>query len=170
VHPSPVHPSLLHPPTPQARRSLVAATSGADRPDPGGDALDPLLLAEIAAGLAQSLPAKAATVPAGPQLLLETRRYMAWALTWPAGAAWDCRDHHPGVMHVVRGELVERWTDLLHLDSAERTVRAGDAIALGGSLASHIENRGPQAAVVVHVTSRPATAPSPCERTLRLVS
>jgi hypothetical protein len=160
-----VHPSFLAPPAIHDRRALLDPASGsAPSPDP----LDPLLLAEIAAGLAQSLGA-ADRVHREPQLLLRTRRYAAWRLDWPPGAAWDCNDRDPGVLHVVRGELLERWTHLLHLDSNERVVRAGDSIALGGSLTSHIENRSDDAAVLVHVAS-PATVARPCEQPLRLVS
>jgi hypothetical protein len=163
-----VHPSLLPAPTTTARRAILELTS--DAAGTGGDTLDPALLTEIAAGLALAVAHDASVAADGsPELLLRTSRYAAWRLVWPVAAAWDCDERGPGVLHVVRGELVEHWRDLLHVEQDQRVVRAGDVIALGGALSTHVENRGTTPAVVVHVTSPPVAA-QPCREQLLLVS
>ena len=120
---------------------------------PAPELIDPLLLTEIAAGLAHALsledPPPERTPP---QLLLRTNRYTAWYLGWSAGTAWTAHDRASGVLHVVRGELVERRDELAHLPRTDRIVRAGDAIALGTAMATRIENVRRASAWVVHVT------------------
>jgi hypothetical protein len=163
-----VHPSLLPPPTTADRRAVLARAPA--HTGIAVDPLDPLLLAEIAAGLAHAVAHALPADTAGPTELLRTSRYAAWRLVWPAASAWDHDDRSPGVLHVVRGELVEHWTNLVHAEHDLRIARAGDTIGLGGAMATHIENRGPAAAVVVHVSSPPTRASRPCPEQLRLVS
>jgi hypothetical protein len=147
-----VHPSLLPPPDP------------ADR-----DAVDPLLLADIAAGFALALShAPRRTREEPPRLLLRTSGYAAWHLVWSAGAAWECDHPSAGVIHIVRGELHEQWTDLLHLDHDHRVARAGDTIAIGRGMATRLENRRRAAASVVLVSSPPGPALQPRREQLRL--
>jgi hypothetical protein len=129
-----------------------------------------LLLVDIAAGLARALT-DAPRQPAEelPRLLLRTTGYAAWHFVWPAGAAWDSDRLSVGVLHVVRGELHEQWTDLLHLDHDHRIARVGDAIAIGRGMATRIENRHRLPATVVQVSSPPGPALQLHHEQLRLV-
>lgn len=142
-----LHPSLLPAPDAAARRALVqpadATSAVANEP------LDPLLLAEIATGLARTVPADSA-----PQRLLATDRYEAWVVAVPPGCSWPI-DEHAGAIHVVAGELVEVWGD----DTAAvtpRRVRAGDIVSLGFRGERRIVNQAARSTVVVHVSSPPA--------------
>jgi hypothetical protein len=143
-----VHPSFLPPPT--------------------ADELDPRLLAEIAAGLAfavSHMPGDGAPVEllrTAPVELLRTERYVATLVDWPAGGTWDCASGHPAALHLVRGSLVETWTDLGSGD-ASRVVRPGDTVSLWPALRRSLHNPNADAARAVHVTSpRPPAALSPC--------
>ena len=101
---------------------------------------------------------------------LGTRHRAALGISEETDAVAVCISEHSGAISVAwRGVLLERWTHLLHLDSNERVVGAGESIALGGSLTSRIENRGSDVAVLVHVSS-PANVARPCGDSLRLVS
>jgi hypothetical protein len=150
-----VHPSFLPPP-------------GATEP------LDPLLLAEIAAGLAFAVAQRhddgsltPNTEPVEllrpvPIELLRTERYVATLVDWPAGGTWDCASGHPAALHLVRGSLVETWTDLGSGDTS-RVVGPGDTVSLWPALRRSLHNPNAEAARAVHVTSpRPPSALSPC--------
>jgi hypothetical protein len=126
-----------------------------------------LLLAEIAAGLARVVATEPAP-DAGAELLLETSSYAAWRVVWRAGDGWCAEDRAPGALHVVRGEVVEQWTDLRHLDTSVRVAGPGDTIALGGSLTARLENRGGLPALLVLVTTRTSAPAWPCDEPLRL--
>jgi hypothetical protein len=136
---------------------------------PAADQLDPLLLTEIAAGLAQALALEPAPPDhAPPQLLLRTHRYAAWYVGWSPGASRATGDRALGVLHVVHGTLVEQRDDLPHV-APTRVAHAGDAIALGGAMATRVANTTSRTAWVVHVTS--AVGDERDERSpLRLVS
>ena len=136
---------------------------------PAPELIDPLLLTEIAAGLAHALSLEPPPDLTTPQLLLRTVRYEAWYLAWSPETAWIARERSPGVLHVVHGELVEHWDALPHLAQSERIVPAGHAIALGDTMATRIDNTGDRPAWVVHVTPSIAAA-NVVNEPLRLVS
>lgn len=143
-----LHPSLLPAPDAAARRALVQPTDAtstlADEP------LDPLLLAEIATGLARAVPADSA-----PQRLLATDRYEAWVVVVPPGCSWPL-DEHAGVIHVVAGELVELWGADDGATVTPRCVGAGDIVSLGFHGERRIVNSTARPTVAVHVSSPPA--------------
>jgi hypothetical protein len=164
----PLHPSLYPPAAPEHRRStlaLLADDDSGERADP----LDPVLLTEIAAGLAASLRHESRHRGCAAVPLLQTSGYAAWLFSWPSGAEWQPPVHPSGVLHVVSGALVERWIDLLHADEGQRRAQAGDLIALGTRLRRTITNEGTDALDVIQVTSPPAPPPTWSARSLQLV-
>jgi hypothetical protein len=137
-------------------------------PPIGVEPLDPLLVADIAAGLAQTIPAAAA-----PGQVLATDRYDAWLLEVPSGHTWHVLpDHRVGAAHVIDGALVERWSRNPDTARIARTARTGETISIGLGT-REIANEASAPARVVVVSSPPALrAPAPVPRShpLRLVS
>jgi hypothetical protein len=139
-------------------------------PPIGVEPLDPLLVADIAAGLALTLPADAA-----PGRVLATERYDAWLLDLPPGFTWPVRpDHRVGAAQVITGSLVERWARSADVVPIARPVGERDTISLGWGT-REVSNEAEHASRVVYVSSPPAgrppgLVPMPPERPLRLVS
>ena len=137
-------------------------------PPIGVEPLDPLLVADIAAGLAQTLPPGAT-----PGRVLATERYDAWLLDLPAGCTWHVRaDHRVGAAHVVDGAVVERWAHSADAAPIARSASARETISLGLGT-REVANEGDRTALVLYVSSPPAQrapVPVPRARLLRLVS
>jgi hypothetical protein len=137
-------------------------------PPVGVEPLDPLLVADIAAGLAQ-------TIPAGtrPGQVLATDRYDAWLLEVPAGHTWHVLpDHRVGAAHVIDGALIERWSHNPDAAPIARTANTGETISVGLGT-REVANEASGAARIIVVSSPPALrAPTPVPRAhpLRLVS
>ena len=137
-------------------------------PPIGVEPLDPLLVADIASGLAQTLPPGTA-----PGRVLATERYDVWLLDLPAGHTWHVRpDHRVGAAHIVDGDLVERWAHSANAAPIARPAAERDTISLGLGT-REVANESERTARVVYVSSPPAgRAPLAVPRIhpLRLVS
>ncbi|HEX7095106.1 MAG TPA: hypothetical protein VF183_04445 [Acidimicrobiales bacterium] len=143
-----LHPSSLPAPDAAARRALVQPTGLTNTV--ANEPLDPLLLAEIATGLARTVH------PDSPrQRLLTTDRYEAWVVAVPPGCSWPL-DGHVGAIRVVAGELVELWGGDGGATVTPRRVRAGEIVSLGFRGERRIVNQTARSTVVVHVSSPPA--------------
>lgn len=87
-------------------------------------------------------------------LLLDSTAHLEiWLLTWPAGADTGWHDHggSAGAFLAVHGRLVEStWT---RHHPHERVLTVGDGRSFGSHHVHDVANRGPGAAVSVHVYS-----------------
>lgn len=122
--------------------------------------LSPHALADIAAGLAASVTGDEVRVAPGELRgfvrLLESPSYEAWLIAWAPSGALELHDHggSAGALHVVRGELVELFTDAIdRRPLRSRPVRAGQDLPLPATRIHEVWNPGPRTAVSVHVYS-----------------
>lgn len=123
------------------------------------------VLGDIAAGLAASVTGDEVQVEPGQlrgfvRLLEsqahESQSYEAWLIAWAPSGALELHDHggSAGAVHVVRGELVELYTDALDRQPLRsRSVRAGQDLALPATRIHEVWNPGPRIALSVHVYS-----------------
>lgn len=123
--------------------------------------LDSHVLTQIAEGLAQVVDDRD-PVPAGGlrrRRLLATEGYDAWLLSWGPRARLDEHDHDGsvGVVHVVRGHLVEEGAHLA--GSGARTVGPGRTSAVSAT-DRHALAAGGDGALSIHVASPPAGGPA----------
>ena len=144
--------SVITLPRPNAARTLHPA---------GSRRASFLDLDAIAAGLATA----AAAVPLDEvepsrsyRRVLATSAYDAWVIRWAPSADLELHDHggSRGVVHVVEGELLERYADLATSAVVRtRTVAAGTSIAISPTTVHGVANLGPADALSVHVYSPP---------------
>ncbi|MEN3316334.1 MAG: hypothetical protein V7605_2568 [Acidimicrobiaceae bacterium] len=125
----------------------------------------PTDLIAIAAGLASAVGGDELTLePGEPRAfvrLLEAPTYEAWLIAWGPMAALDLHDHggSVGAIHVVRGELVETYTDRHRRHPLRsRQVRGGDDVVVPASRVHEVWNAGPDDALSVHVYSPRVTS------------
>jgi predicted metal-dependent enzyme (double-stranded beta helix superfamily) len=93
--------------------------------------------------------------------LLETASYDAWLIAWPPTCRLELHDHGGsiGAVHIVMGELIETYTDLIGRQPLRsRDVASGGALAVRASRVHEIWNPGPDDALSVHVYSPPLVA------------
>jgi mannose-6-phosphate isomerase-like protein (cupin superfamily) len=93
--------------------------------------------------------------------LLRTDAYEAWLLGWPSDVGLELHDHggSAGAFSIVRGDLVESFTDLAdgrRLQS--RRLEAGDTITFQPSHVHDVWNPGVEETLSVHVYSPPLSA------------
>jgi len=89
-----------------------------------------------------------------------TAEYDAWLITWGAGSGLELHDHggSSGVLHVVRGSLVERARDRgATMPLVTRRLRAHDTVVVPASREHEVSNPHPTVAVSVHVYTPPLT-------------
>ncbi|MCU1398662.1 MAG: cysteine dioxygenase [Acidimicrobiales bacterium] len=133
----------------------LPTTDGTTRCTP---ALEPALLADIAAGLGASAPID--RLPAGEArrwtYLIEAEQYEALIIAWPAGTGLRMHDHDGSraALHIVSGRLRERY---LGPDGhvATRWLQAGDTISLPHDHHHEVINVDGAQAVSIHVYSPP---------------
>jgi predicted metal-dependent enzyme (double-stranded beta helix superfamily) len=137
---------------PNAARALHPAGSGR------ASFLD---LDAIAAGLATTaaaVPLDAVEPARSYRRVLATAAYDAWIIRWAPSADLEMHDHggSRGVVHVVEGELFERYTDLAApVVVTERALPAGTSIEITPTTVHGVANFGPADALSVHVYSPP---------------
>ncbi len=88
--------------------------------------------------------------------LLDTESYEARLIAWAPAGALELHDHggSAGARHVVRGELIELYTDAADRQPLRsRSVWAGQDLALPATRIHEVWNPGPRTAVSVHVYS-----------------
>jgi len=128
--------------------------------DPFPTDLPPTGLTAIAAGLASALTGDEITLePWEPRAflrLLEAPTYEAWLIAWGPIGALGLHDHggSVGAIHVVRGELIETYTDLHRREPLRsRSLRAGDDVHVPATRVHEVWNAGTEEALSVHVYS-----------------
>ncbi|MCU1367076.1 MAG: cupin domain protein [Ilumatobacteraceae bacterium] len=121
-------------------------------------ALEPGLLADIAAGLGASAPID--RLPGGEArrwtCLIEAEQYEALIIAWPAGTGLRMHDHDgsSASLHVVAGQLRERYIGLDgHVQT--RWLQAGDTVSLPHDHNHEVINVDGVEAVSIHVYSPP---------------
>lgn len=93
--------------------------------------------------------------------LFNTPSYDAWLISWGSTALLDLHDHggSAGVVHVVKGQLVETYTDLKRGHPLRsRVVMAGGSLAVSATCVHEVWNPAAKEALSVHVYSPPLTA------------
>ncbi len=117
-------------------------------------------LTAIAAGLASAVGrdelALESWEPRAFVRLLEAPSYEAWLIAWGPMGALDLHDHggSVGAIHVVRGELIETYTDRDERHPLRsRALRGGQEVLVPASRVHEVWNAGPDVALSVHVYS-----------------
>lgn len=114
----------------------------------------------MAEGLASAVTGESVPLlPGAPRSyarLLATADYEVWLIAWAAAGMLELHDHggSSGAVCVVRGELVETFTDLIDRHPLRSvTMAPGRARGLPASRVHEVWNRGPAPALSVHVYS-----------------
>jgi Cysteine dioxygenase type I len=122
----------------------------------------PPVLAEIAAGLAQTAPAGEYIWTEGTRRrytrLLDTDCYDAWLIAWSASASLELHDHggSHGAVVVAAGRLAETYTDRRwHHPVRTRVLDDGSTLLIPATRVHEVSNPGPAEALSVHVYSPP---------------
>jgi hypothetical protein len=130
---------------------------------PASVVLDTEALTHIAKGLAEAISdvpdAPDATIQRIP--LLSTEGYDAWLMIWGVGATLEAHDHDGsiGVMHVLRGTLLERAGELDELELAPlRRLDAGSTSEFAADHRHALFNEEPEVVVSIGVYSPPLAA------------
>jgi len=117
-------------------------------------------LTAIAAGLASAVRGDELRLeswePRAFARLLEAPTYEAWLIAWGPMGALDLHDHggSVGAIHVVRGELIETYTDSEErYPLRSRPLRGGQEVLVPASRVHEVWNAGPGDALSVHVYS-----------------
>lgn len=122
-------------------------------------ALDALAL--IAEGLAASADPALVEPSNGARRVyvevLRTNDYNAWLIGWASAGALEPHDHgaSAGAVHVVRGRLLETYTDGAGAPLQTRVADAGDTFTVPAGRIHEVWNPGVDLAVSVHVYSPP---------------
>jgi predicted metal-dependent enzyme (double-stranded beta helix superfamily) len=89
--------------------------------------------------------------------LVRTASYEAWLIEWSPASMLALHDHGgaAGVLHVVDGELVEKYRDDAHTKPRERKISAGYTVRVPASREHEVWNATGQPARSIHVYSPP---------------
>jgi hypothetical protein len=93
--------------------------------------------------------------------LMRTARFDAWLIEWAAAGSLALHDHGgaSGVLHVVRGALVERYGDAVTNERLrERTISAGYTIHVPATRVHELWNANAAPALSVHVYAPPLSS------------
>lgn len=93
--------------------------------------------------------------------VLANSSYDAWVISWSPSAELDFHDHggSAGIVHVVKGSLVETSTDLASDGRLRSTIATpGETLEVSASTVHSIWNPGPRDALSVHVYSPPLSS------------
>ena len=152
------------PPSRPARAAIPRPAESAARllhpSHPGTVVLDTEALTHIAKGLAEAI-SQVPDAPAGSIQripLLSTEGYDAWLMIWGVGATLEAHDHDGsiGVMHVLRGTLLERAGELEDLELAPlRRLDAGSTSEFAADHRHALSNEEPEVVVSIGVYSPP---------------